>query len=129
MASTLQILVVDDDGDVADVIAQMLEARGCRCIIAAGGTSMRDALRNDGFDAVVLDALMPGEPSATLAVHAKELRLPVVMISGSEEMMRFAQEHNLQLLQKPFRMVDLYVALDTALASGEFGQRSRPFQK
>jgi DNA-binding NtrC family response regulator len=129
MASTLQVLVVDDDRDVADVIARMLEARGYRCIIAAGGASMREALADDGFGAVILDALMPGEPSVTLAVRAKELRLPVVMISGSDEMMKFAQEHNLQLLQKPFRMTDLYAALDTALASGEFGQRGLPDQE
>lgn len=125
MASTLQVLVVDDDRDVADVIAQMLEERGYRCTIAAGGTSMRGALTDDEFDVVVLDALMPGEPSAALALHAKQLQLPVVMISGSDEMMIFAQEHDLQLLHKPFKMTDLYAALDTALASGECGQRRR----
>jgi len=66
VASKLNVLVVDDDRDVADVICQMLEARGHRCTIGAGGTSMRDALIADGFDAVILDALMPGEPSAAL---------------------------------------------------------------
>jgi len=124
MASTLHVLVVDDDRDVADVIAQLLETQGHRCVIATGGVAMRAALMDDRFDAVIVDALMPGEASAMLAVHAKELRLPVIMISGSDKMITFAQEHDLQLLHKPFGAEDLYGALDTALASGEFGQRT-----
>jgi DNA-binding response OmpR family regulator len=74
-------------------------------------------------DAVVLDLMMPGEPSAQLALHAKDLRLPVVMISGSVEAMEFADENGLQLLGKPFRMDDLAAAVQKALSSGAFGQR------
>jgi len=119
------ILVVDDDGDVRDVIINMLTDRGFVTTAAPGGVVMRDLLAAQGtpFDAIVLDCLMPGEPSAALALHAKEMRLPVVMISGSHEMMKFAEEHELQLLRKPFRMAELIKAVEAALSSGQFGHR------
>lgn len=119
------ILVVDDDADVRDVIVAMLRARGYRVSIALGGESMR-ALLKDGYrvDAIILDALMPGESGTSLALYAKELQLPVVVVSGSPEEMEFAITNELQLLEKPFRMQELFDALNQAMVSGEFGQRS-----
>jgi hypothetical protein len=58
---------------------------------------------------------MPGEASSTLALLAKTLRLPVVMISGSPDGMKFAADHGLQLLRKPFR------ALFSFASVGGFG--------
>ena len=45
------------------------------------------------------------------------------MISGNPDATQFATENDLQLLQKPFRMQELFDALETAIDSGEFGQR------
>jgi two-component system, OmpR family, response regulator len=119
------ILVVDDDSDVRDVLAEMLRAYGYRVSCAVDGALMRDFLKGDDpVNTVVLDALMPGESSTTLALHAKELGLSVVMISGSLEAMKFAAENNLQLLEKPFRAQELVNAVGKAIASGEAGQRS-----
>jgi DNA-binding response OmpR family regulator len=119
------ILVVDDNGDVRDVIVNMLTDSGFVTTAAPDGAVMRDLLaaQSPPFDAIVLDCLMPGEPSAELALHAKQLNLPVVMVSGSHEMMKFAEDNGLQLLRKPFRMAELIEAIDAALASGQFGQR------
>ena len=122
----LHILVVDDDGDVLAVLVEMLRVSGFTVTSADSGVAMQEILADKALlaiDAVVLDCLMPGEPSAKLALHAKDLRLPVVMISGSMEAMLFADEHGLQLLPKPFRMPQLLAAINTAIASGEFGQR------
>jgi|SRR5579872_3281089 len=123
--STRHILVVDDDRQVLGVIADMLRQRGDRVSTAAGGDSMRAVLDDgDPVDAVVLDALMPGESSYDLALHAAGFRLPVVMVSGSPHSMQFAIEHDLQLLRKPFRMQQLFDALEQAIGSGVFGQRN-----
>jgi DNA-binding response OmpR family regulator len=120
------ILVVDDDADVLAVIAEMLRVSGFTVTAADGGVAMREILADKALlavDAVVLDWTMTGERSAQLALHAKSLRLPVVMISGSIESMMFADEHGLQLLRKPFRKPGLLAAIHEAIDSGEFGQR------
>jgi two-component system, NtrC family, nitrogen regulation response regulator NtrX len=122
------ILVVDDNGDVRDVIVDMLASAGFVATAVSGGEAMRDALAagRASVDAILLDALMPGEPSTGLALHAKELKLPVVMMSGSRDTMKFADDNGLQLLPKPFRLADLIAAIESALASGRFGQRDVP---
>lgn len=119
------ILVVDDDGDVRNVLIAMLEESGFLATPADCGAAMRDILARPGtaIDAVVLDSMMPGESGAELALYAKKLHLPVVMISGSPEAMNFAAENGVQFLEKPFRSAELLSAIETALSSGRFGQR------
>jgi DNA-binding NtrC family response regulator len=126
MSHAKHILVVDDDGDVRDVIVAILEEHNFRVSSAADGSSMRDFLQTaDPVDCVVLDALMPGEASISLLLLLKEAGLPVVVISGSHDAMERAEEYNLQLLRKPFHAQELHEAVNTALASGEFGQRQQ----
>jgi DNA-binding response OmpR family regulator len=122
---TLHVLVVDDNEDVLTVLVEMLRDAGFCVTPADSGGAMRDILgvENPAIDAVVLDCRMPGEPSAQLALHAKSLNLPIVMISGNIEAMQFADENGLQLLAKPFRMAGLLNAIDEAMRSGDFGQR------
>ena len=121
---TVHILVVDDDADVLPVLVEMLRVSGFTVTAAESGVAMREILiGNHSIDAVVLDCAMPGEPSAQLALHAKKLLLPVVMISGQAEAMQFAADNRLQLLEKPFQMPDLLSGVQEAIASGEFGQR------
>ena len=126
MSQPKHILVVDDNRDVRDAIAAILERHNFRVSSAESGSLMRDFLQTaDPVDCVVLDALMPGEGNISLVLHLKEVGLPVVMISGSPEAMERAEEYNLQLLWKPFHAQELYDAVNVALASGELGQRSR----
>lgn len=122
----LHILVVDDDVDVLPVLVEMLHLSGFFVTSAESAVAMREILADKVLlkvNAVVLDCAMPGEPAAQLALHAKSLNLPVVMISGSMEAMEFAGANGLQLLTKPFRMADLVDAIGEAIMSGEFGQR------
>jgi DNA-binding NtrC family response regulator len=118
------ILVVDDNDDVRDVIVTILEEHQYRVSTASGGFMMRDFLEaDDTVDCVVLDALMPGEAGVSLALYLKERGTPVVMISGSPEVMKAAADNGQQLLPKPFRSQELYSAIHTALASGKRGQQ------
>ena len=123
--SPKHILAIDDNEAVRDVIVTMLQEHGYRVTAAGDGLSMREILqRDDPVDAIVLDALMPGEQSATLARHARDLNIPVVMISGSHDQIIFARDNGLQLLQKPFQYRELIDAIAEALDSGKPGQRS-----
>ena len=107
MAHHKHILVVDRDGGIRDTIAAILEDRGYQVSCATDGVSMRCLLENNGIDAIVIDASMRGETSASLAKHAKALRLPLVMISGNDALMGYAADQGLQLLHKPFRIQEL----------------------
>jgi two-component system, OmpR family, response regulator len=117
MSATEHILVVDDNDDVRDVIVEILRGYGYRVSWAVDGASMREFLQGSGpVDGIILDALMPGEAGTTLAVHAKALGLPLLMISGSLEALDLAEQNNLQVLKKPFRTQELLDALVRAMA-------------
>ena len=108
MAISKHILVVDDDGDVRSVLVEILRDREYRVSSAVDGITMRRFLDGiDPVDAIVLDAAMPGEALATLALHAKDRGLPLVVVSGSPDDMQFALDNGLQLLEKPFKGQDL----------------------
>lgn len=118
------VLVVDDNDDVGKVIADALDYHGYKVTLVDGGKAMRLILEGThSIVAVVMDSNMPGESSASLAKYTKELRLPLVMVSGSPVSMKFAHDHDLQLLWKPFRIAELLTAVETAFESGKFGQR------
>ena len=124
MDTPIHILVVDDDGDVREVLEAMLETSACHVSAVDGGKAMREFLATgERIDLVVLDGDMYGEKSASLADHLKGLSIPLVMISGSPTIMEFAQENGLQLLSKPFKSDELDEAIKNAFGSGEFGQR------
>jgi len=123
MADQKHILVVDREGLIRETITAMLEDAGYRVSSADSAISMRQILKDDGVAAVVIDASMPGETTASLAAYAKSLRIPVVVISGNDAIMEYAADHRLQLLHKPFRIHQLCDALNEAFASGIFGQR------
>jgi DNA-binding NtrC family response regulator len=87
------------------------------------GRSIAEALSREPVDAVVLDATESHDGEGELHERLGSRRVPVVMISGSPAAMIAAEARHLQLLRKPFRMNELYEALQAALASGSFGQR------
>lgn len=116
------VLVVDDDGSIRGLLTAALEERGDRVTSVADGGSMRDVLSRDRVDVVVLDVRLPGEDGHSLALHAKAVGVPVVLISGSGDATEFAQNHCLTLLRKPFRLQDLLGALDAALVSRSGGE-------
>jgi two-component system OmpR family response regulator len=120
------ILVVDDNDDVREVIVNILQKSYYRVSAASGGSVMRDFLET-GYtvDCVILDALMPGETSASLVLYLKERKIPVVIISGSADAVKYAADNGLPLLLKPFRSQELYSSVSSALANGELGQRSQ----
>lgn len=124
MDQSKHILVDDDNGDVRDVIVDTLQEQHFHVCTASSGSTMRDFLdTGDTVDWVILDALMPGRGSDSLALHLKERGILVVMIFGSPEAVKYAEDNGLQLLPKPFRSHELYSAVNLALASGELGQQ------
>jgi DNA-binding response OmpR family regulator len=123
-AETEHILVVEANTSVRDTLELALQHGGYRAAVVNGGSAMRAFLDTDkSVDLVVLDASLPGDEGISIAQYLRELRMPLVMISGSPSIIEFAGENGLQLLEKPFKIGDLLAAVAVAFKSGEFGQR------
>ena len=81
-----EILVVDDDRDVAQSIEMALRRRGFRVIIAYSGVEALKTLRRYRPDLLILDVLMPGmsgmEVCRRLRADAGLSDLPIILLTA-----------------------------------------------
>jgi PAS domain S-box-containing protein len=110
------IAVVDDDQGVREVTANLLRLRGLRSAEFAVGEALLAACAAGAqFDAVVLDASMPGlgGVGSLEALRRTHPELPVLMVSGSADFADLERRRDpwLGWLAKPFDGHGLHTAL------------------
>ena len=113
----VSVMVVDDDSDVREIVAETLEEYGFGVCQAASGEEALPMLRSNPFiDVLVTDVRMPGMSGIELAVQARQTNatMRIILISGY-----FPPQHVAQrFLRKPFHMRDLASAITDELAIG-----------
>lgn len=82
-----RILIVDDDADIRDLLADFLVRYGFEVTTAADGRDLRDRLAQEDIDLVVLDVMMPGEDGLSLckSLRAAGQTVPVIMLTAMGE--------------------------------------------
>jgi CheY-like chemotaxis protein len=119
MRQDARVLVVDDDPDIREIVATVLEGDGYEVDTASNGA---EALRKVGEhepDAVILDAMMPvmtgWEFLAIWRSRPANARAPVLVVSAVRDW-RAARDAGAQgYLSKPFDLDSLEAALSTVL--------------
>ena len=115
MERRLCILVVDDEFDVAELLAELLAARGHKVTTAINGLLARDVLASTDFDLVITDFMMPLVDGIELVQGMREdprlARVPVIMISAQGDLPVVTGELVQATLQKPFSPTALYAAI------------------
>jgi two-component system OmpR family response regulator len=82
------ILIVDDDFDIRELLAEYLEKNGLKVSAAPDGRQMRALLSAKHIDLIVLDLMLPGEDGLALC---RELRthesraIPILMLTARSE--------------------------------------------
>ncbi len=83
------ILVVDDDPDLVETIALMLESKGCEVGKAYDGIEGEESIRERRPDMVILDIMMPRKDGYVLCAELKandETRdIPVILLTAVGE--------------------------------------------
>ena len=112
-----RVLLVDDDPNVRQVTALLLDALGYEVTEADGANQALQRL-DDSIDLLLTDFAMPGANGAELAREARRrfAQLPVVFITGYAEVGGL-DEGQFPIVQKPFREEELALKLRHALAA------------
>lgn len=88
-AAPLTIVAVDDETDIAELIADYLGKQGFRVLTADGGPALFEILENHAVDLVLLDLMMPGEDGLSvcrrLRAQPAYVNLPVIMVTAMSE--------------------------------------------
>jgi DNA-binding response OmpR family regulator len=83
------ILVVDDDPDLVETVAMMLESKGCEVGRAYDGVEGEESIKERRPDLVILDVMMPRKDGYVLCGELKakdETRdIPVVLLTAVGE--------------------------------------------
>ncbi|MDP6778411.1 MAG: response regulator, partial [Candidatus Latescibacteria bacterium] len=104
---TGDVLVVDDDPNAVNMMAQLLEAEGLSARTASNGQEALDEIAKARPDAVFLDLLMPvmdGFGVIERLQQDEELRrIPVIVVTAKDltaEEKAYLQEHSSQVVEK-----------------------------
>ena len=113
-----RILLVEDNPEVSDVAARMVEELGHEVISASSGMSGLRMLETDGsFDLVLSDIVMAGEVDGldmARTIRSRAPGTPVLLVTGySEAAARIGDEF--PILRKPYKLADLNRAISGLL--------------
>jgi DNA-binding NtrC family response regulator len=108
-----RILVVDDEPSIRLLCRVNLELEGHEVLEADSLDSARAMLAVEDVDVVVLDVNLQRERSDALVVecHARRPPIPVVVVTGSVEVMHAGSSKPDAVLPKPFELDQLLSAV------------------
>ena len=119
----MRLLVVEDESRLAAALQRGLQAEGFAVDVESTGPSGLDAARHGGYDAMILDVMLPGLSGYEVVrrLRAEEQWLPVLMLSAKDG--EYDQADGLDCgaddyLTKPFSYVVLLARLRALLRRG-----------
>jgi DNA-binding response OmpR family regulator len=119
----MRVLVVEDEPRLARALQRGLIAEGYAVDLAADGLTGLEAARHEGYDAVVLDIMLPGLSGYRIVrtLRAENNWVPVLMLSAKDG--EYDQADGLDsgaddYLTKPFSFVVLLAKLRALLRRG-----------
>jgi putative nucleotidyltransferase with HDIG domain len=128
-----RVLVVDDEEAIREVVSTLLEAQGYRCTICANGRLALESFRNDSFDLVLSDIVMPEMDGLKLL---SELRMddpdvPVIMVTAMHDIaiaLEAIRAGAYDYILKPFEKDQLYLSVRRALEHRRLVIENRTYQ-
>lgn len=128
----IRVLVVEDEANVAEVVARYLQRDGFITNIARDGTSALHIMKTDGADLVVLDLMLPGVDGITVAKTLRENgdNTPIIMLTAKDSESDIVLGLGLgadDYMRKPFSPAELVARVHAVLRrKGESGKRLGP---
>ena len=114
----IRLLLVDDEVEIAQTLADLLEPEGHKIDIAVNGAIALEKLRKTPFDAIISDLRMPimDGPSlyAALQVELPSYLNKIIYVTGdtlSTHVHEFLSNHPVPVVEKPYRLKDIRRAL------------------
>jgi two-component system response regulator PilR (NtrC family) len=127
------ILVVDDEQSMREFLTVLLENQGYRVIAAPDGERALTLITEQLPDLVISDVRMPKMDGIDLLTRVREQHphLPVVMMTAyasSDSTIRAMQLGADDYITKPFRIDEIRLVVEKALAKGRATQRDQGHQ-
>lgn len=112
----MRILIVEDDPRMSILLRDALEKQAHRTVLASNGTEGRDIALSHQFEAIVLDAMLPGMDGFAVARSLRDANVstPIIMLTARDAMgdiVRGLDSGVDDYLTKPFAFDELFARL------------------
>ena len=117
-----RVLIVEDDREVREAVADYLASHGYDCAQAADGKAMRAALAEGAPDLVLLDLRLPGEDGLSLARWLRDNHeVAIIMVTAAGDVVDRVVGLEVgadDYLGKPFDLRELLARVKSVLRRG-----------
>lgn len=110
-----RILIVEDEGAIANLIKVNLTALGYRCTCAYDGKNGADYIEKESFDLILLDIMLPLINGYELLEYIKPIGTPVIFLTargGVEDRIRGLKLGADDYIVKPFQIGELLARVE-----------------
>jgi two-component system phosphate regulon response regulator OmpR len=125
-----RVLIVEDDREVRETVAEYLASHGYETAQAADGAAMRKALGAAVPDLVLLDVRLPGEDGLALARWLRERHdLAIIMVTAAGEVIDRVVGLEVgadDYIAKPFDLRELLARMKSVLRRAERSKAAAP---
>lgn len=127
----MKVLIVEDEKHLADGLRFNLEAEGFEATVAATGEAGLELAKNNAFDAIVLDVMLPGIDGFDVAseLRQKSNYTPILMLTAlgrPEDVIRGFEAGTDDYLTKPFDLNIFLARIKGLLRRSKWAQTERP---
>jgi two-component system, NtrC family, response regulator AtoC len=124
------ILVVDDEEPFRRLLKNELARKGYAVSVAADGGEALRLLRENPFDAILLDVVMPGVDGLSLMKKLKEdpSAPPIIVLTGKatvETAVEAMKNGAYDYLTKPYKLDELVIVVDRVCEYGRLSVKSK----
>lgn len=82
-----KILIVDDENDIAELISDILEDEGFKTDIRNDGASAINAVRENSYDLILLDIMMPNASGTEVCANIRNLTsAPIIFVTAKTQL-------------------------------------------
>ena len=82
----MKILIVDDEVKIREVVSEYAKASDYLCDQASNGKEAIEMIRNENYDCIILDIMMPELDGFSACMKIKAIRnVPIIMLSARQE--------------------------------------------
>lgn len=113
-----EILIVEDDHQIAELIRVNLVSGGYVCTCVHDGDAAADLLERRRFDLILLDVMLPGIDGYELMEYIRPLEIPVIFLTAKTQVNDIVKGLRLgaeDYLAKPFDILELTARVETVL--------------
>jgi two-component system OmpR family response regulator len=132
-SASAKILIVEDDPEIGKLLALAVQENGMIATVAEDGHVMNSLMRNNEFDLIILDVMLPGEDGLSICRRVRSERTtPIILLTAlGEEIDRIVglEVGADDYVTKPFSPREVVARIRSLLRRASYGLASATVQR